>query len=90
VVAFGTAVQLRTPPDLQGRVYSAADTLVGTPQTLSIALGAALVAIVDYRILIVAMALVTGAAGAFMAIAGAPEDVVVPPAADRARDPQAA
>ena len=72
VVAFGTAVQLRTPPDLQGRVYSAADTLVGTPQTLSIALGAALVTVVDYRVLIVAMGLVTGVCGAYMAAAGAP------------------
>jgi Na+/melibiose symporter-like transporter len=75
VVSFGTAVQLRTPADLQGRVYSAADTLVGMPQTLSIALGAGLVAVVDYRVLIVAMALVTGACGIYMAIAGAPDDV---------------
>jgi Na+/melibiose symporter-like transporter len=72
VVAFGTAVQLRTPSDLQGRVYSAADTLVGTPQTLSIALGAALVSVVDYRVLIVVMGLVTGVCGAGMAVAGAP------------------
>jgi MFS family permease len=78
VVAFGTAVQLRTPPDLQGRVYSAADTLVGTPQTLSIALGAALVAVVDYRVLIVAMGLVTGVCGACMAVAGAPEETAEP------------
>ena len=56
VVAFGTAIQLRTPADLQGRVYSAADMILGTPQTLSIALGAALITVVDYRILIVAWA----------------------------------
>lgn len=78
VVAFGTAVQLRTPADLQGRVYSAADTLVSTPQTLSIALGAALVTVVDYRVLIVAMGVVTGACGIFMAVAGAPDDPVAP------------
>jgi Na+/melibiose symporter-like transporter len=71
VVAFGTAVQLRTPADLQGRVYSAADTLVGTPQTLSIALGAVLITVVDYRLLIGFMGVVTGACGIFMALAGA-------------------
>ena len=79
VVAFGTAIQLRTPPDLQGRVYSAADTVVGMPQTLSIALGAALVAVVDYRVLIVVMGLVTGVCGACMAVAGAPDDAVAEP-----------
>lgn len=76
VVAFGTAVQLRTPADLQGRVYSAADTLIGTPQTVSIGLGAALITVVDYRVLIVVMGVVAGACGAFMAVAGAPNDHV--------------
>jgi len=60
--------------------WSAADTLVSTPQTISIALGAALVAVVDYRVLIVAMGLVTGVCGAFMTFAGAPDDHVVVPA----------
>lgn len=64
IVAFGTAIQRRSPAELQGRVYSAADTLVGTPQTLSIALGAALSTIIDYRILIGVMAVVVmGCAG---------------------------
>jgi Na+/melibiose symporter-like transporter len=79
VVAFGTAVQLRTPADLQGRVYSAADTLIGTPQTVSIGLGAALITVVDYRVLIVVMGVVAGACGAFMAVAGAPDDAVAQP-----------
>ena len=77
VVAFGTSIQLRTPADLQGRVYSAADTLVGTPQTLSLALGAALITVVDYRVMIVLMAVVTGACGIFLMVAGAPDDEVV-------------
>ncbi len=88
VVAFGTAVQLRTPSDLQGRVYSAADTLVGVPQTLSIALGAALVDVVDYRVLIVVMGLVTGACGAYMAIAGAPADEVTGSVAAAPAEPE--
>jgi len=79
VVAFGTAIQLRTPSDLQGRVYSAADMILGTPQTLSIALGAALITVVDYRILIVVMGVVAGGCGVFMAAAGAPADPVPQP-----------
>lgn len=79
VVAFGTAIQLRTPSDLQGRVYSAADMILGTPQTLSIALGAALITVVDYRILIVVMGVVAGGCGMFMAVAGAPADSVRQP-----------
>ena len=81
VVAFGTAIQLRTPADLQGRVYSAADMILGTPQTLSIALGAALITVVDYRILIVAMGVVAGGCGVFMAVAGAADDAVAEPGA---------
>jgi MFS family permease len=81
VVAFGTAVQTRTPPDLQGRVYSAADTLIGVPQTISIALGALLITVVDYRLLIVVMSLVTGLLGVLLAVAGAPPEPAAEPAA---------
>jgi len=55
IVGFGTAIQTRTPLRLQGRVASAADVLVNTPQTVSIALGAALISVVDYRVLVVVM-----------------------------------
>jgi MFS family permease len=75
VVGFGTAIQLRTPGELQGRVYSAADTIVGTPQTVSIALGAAIVALVDYRVSIAAMAVVCALCGGYLAAVGAPDDL---------------
>jgi uncharacterized membrane protein YfcA len=39
---------------------------LGLPQTISIALGAALVTLLDYRLLIVAQALVVGAAGLYL------------------------
>jgi MFS family permease len=81
VVAFGTAIQLRTPADLQGRVYSAADTLVGTPQTVSLALGALLITVVDYRVMIGFMGVVTAACGVFMTLAGA-EPGTIPSASD--------
>jgi predicted MFS family arabinose efflux permease len=66
VIAFGTALQLRTPLPLQGRVSSAADLLIGTPQTFSIAFGAALSTVVDFRLLLVTVAGVTGAAGVWL------------------------
>jgi MFS family permease len=55
IVAFATAIQLRSPAHLQGRVYSAADMTLSLPQTISLALGAALSTLVDYRILVLAM-----------------------------------
>jgi MFS family permease len=64
VVGFMTLLQRRTPAELQGRAYAAADALVTTPQTISIALGAALIGVAGYRTLLVVMAVVTvGAAG---------------------------
>jgi MFS family permease len=74
IVGFGTAIQRRSPAHLQGRVYSAADTLVGVPQTASIAIGAALSTVLDYRILIVVMAVVTVAAAVYLAVTAEPEE----------------
>lgn len=59
ILDFGTAVQRQTPPELQGRVYSAAETMIGTPQTISIAVGAGLSTLVDYRMLLIVMTVVT-------------------------------
>lgn len=66
IVGFVTAVQRRTPPNLQGRALSAADTMISVPQTISIALGAGLSAVVDYRLLVVVMAIVTAVCGAYL------------------------
>jgi MFS family permease len=76
IVAFGTALQQRTPPDLQGRVYSAADALVGTPQVVSIALGAALSTIIDYRLLLGVIGIVT--CGCAVVLFTAPHEVRQP------------
>jgi Na+/melibiose symporter-like transporter len=67
VVGFGSAIQMRTPLDLQGRAYSAADMLLGVPQVFSIAAGAALSTVIDYRVLLIAMALVVAVCGAYLA-----------------------
>jgi MFS family permease len=66
VVAFGTALQLRTPLAIQGRVSAAADLSLSSAQTISIATGAALSTLVDYRILLVAMAAVTLASATYL------------------------
>ena len=49
IVAIATAYQRRSPNHVQGRVSAAANMLFSVPQTISIAAGAALITIVDYR-----------------------------------------
>jgi Na+/melibiose symporter-like transporter len=66
VVALGTAYQRRSPQDVQGRVAAAANMLFSVPQTASIAAGAALIALIDYRVEIVIMALVTIVAAGYL------------------------
>lgn len=66
VVAFGTALQLRTPLAIQARVSAAASVSVAVPQTLSIAVGAGLSTLVDYRVLIAAIVVVTAVSGLWL------------------------
>jgi MFS family permease len=78
VVAFFTAIQVRTPSNLQGRAFSAADAMVGVPQTLSIALGAALSLVVDYRVLVAIMSTATMTAAVWLAVRGPSERPAAP------------
>lgn len=66
VVALATAYQVRSPGHMQGRVAAAANMLFSVPQTISIAVGAALITIIDYRVEIVAMAIVFLAAAVYL------------------------
>ena len=66
LVALFTLLQRSTPAALQGRVYSAVEVLVGVPQMVSIAAGAVLVSVVDYRPLLLVEAAVVAAAGAWL------------------------
>lgn len=65
-VAAITAIQRRTPADLLGRVSGAFGLSLTVPQVASVGLGAALIAVVNYRILLVAVAVVAAAAVAFL------------------------
>jgi MFS family permease len=66
VVALISLAQRLTPVELQGRVYSAVDVLITIPQTISIALGAALITIAGYRTLLLAMTTVMALAGIYL------------------------
>ena len=65
-IGLVTLLQRRTPAPLQGRAYAASEFTIGVPQTLGIALGAGLVALVDYRYLLLVQAAVTGATGVYL------------------------
>lgn len=62
LVAATTAMQRRTPSDLLGRVSGAFGLSLTVPQVTSIGLGAALIAVVSYRVLLAAIAVVAAAA----------------------------
>jgi MFS family permease len=65
-VAAMTAIQRRTPADLLGRVSGAFGLSLTVPQVASVGLGAALISVVNYRVLLAAVAVVAGLAVAFL------------------------
>jgi hypothetical protein len=71
LVAFNTLMQRVTEGAVMGRVAAAAEAAIGVPQALSIALGAALAAVIDFRILYLLMALVQLVAAAYLWVARA-------------------
>ena len=71
-VGWTTLVQRRTPPALLGRVDAALTVAITVPQVVSIALGAALVAVVDYRVLLAVMAVVVAGSAAYAITGGDP------------------
>lgn len=61
-----TALQQHTPPRLQGRVNGAATAMLITPQTMSIAAGTALISLVSYQLMLIAVAVVIGGCAAWL------------------------
>jgi len=66
VVGATTALQRRTPLSLQGRVSAASTLLIGTPQIVSIATGAAIVSVLPYQVVLASICVVVAACGAYL------------------------
>ncbi len=66
IVGFSTALQTRTPLAIQGRVSASADLTLSVAQATSIAAGALLSTVVDYRILFAVMAVVVLASAGYL------------------------
>jgi len=67
-------------------VNAAATALLITPQTLSIAVGAALISVVSYRLLLIVMAVIIGACAAWLLARPAAAPAGVPGAAPAVPD----
>lgn len=65
-VSFATIRQRATPGRLQGRVSAATNLALNAPQTAGTALGAGLIVVVDYRLLVVAMSAILLMSGTFV------------------------
>jgi hypothetical protein len=63
IAPVGTAAQRRTPSRLQGRTAATLDVLFSTPQSISIAVGSGLLAIVGFRWLLAVVLVVMVASG---------------------------
>ncbi len=68
LVALTTLVQVRTPQRIMGRVSTTLEVLLGTPQAISLAVGALLVSLLDYHLIFALMAVVTAAGAAQLAL----------------------
>jgi MFS family permease len=66
-IAFMTLVQRRTPPALMGRVSTAVEVVMSTPQAVSLALGSLLVVVLSYRVIFSIMGGVTLVAALYIA-----------------------
>ncbi|MFV2087191.1 MFS transporter [Micromonospora sp. LOL_021] len=57
-IGWNTTLQRHTPPRLQGRVFTTAGVMVTVPQTACIGLAAALIVVMDYRLLLALLSVV--------------------------------
>jgi MFS family permease len=67
IVALMTLIQRRTPQAIMGRVSTAIDVVMATPQAISLALGSLLVVVLSYREIFVIIAVVTAVAAVYIA-----------------------
>jgi MFS family permease len=69
IVAYDTLLQKQTPGHLMGRVSTPTELLTTTPQALSIATGALLVTLLDWRLIMVTMVAGTLVAAGYLVVA---------------------
>jgi MFS family permease len=69
IVAFNTILQKQTPGRLMGRVSTTVEVFTTTPQAISIATGALLVTLLDYRVIFSAMVLGTLVGAGYLLVA---------------------
>ena len=67
IVGIMTLMQRSTPPELMGRTDAAFTVGYAVPQTIAIAAGAGLIAVLNYRILLLAIAALMALAAAYLA-----------------------
>jgi MFS family permease len=85
IVGAVTLLQRSTPAHLQGRAYAVLEMTLAVPQTAAVAVGAALVGLVDHRLLLLAMATLMGVAAAVLRTRPLGARLRPPGRADRAR-----
>jgi MFS family permease len=78
-VGYATLLQRRTPEELQGRVFTAAEAIYSFPYSGSIALGTFVVTVVDFRLIYALEAVVLTATGVFLFRRSHPEPDLQPP-----------
>ena len=66
IVGIMTLFQRRTPPELMGRADAALTVAYTVPQTMAIAVGAGLIAVLDYRILLLVIAALMALAAGYL------------------------
>lgn len=84
LIGYATLLQRRTPGPLMARVSTSAELILSTPNTLSIAAGALLIAVVDYRLLLAVAAGGLLATGVFL-LRSAPMAVAEPEPSERGK-----
>lgn len=68
LVSYMTLLQRRTPQRLMGRVSTAAEVVLATPQAISLGLGSLLVVLWDWRVIYAVMAVVILGAAVYVAV----------------------
>ena len=69
VIGYLTLLQRRTPQQIMGRVSTAAEVVMATPQAISLAVGSLLVLVLDYRLIFTIVAVVTALGALHIAVA---------------------